>query len=71
MTYRIVKGFPLVRDHFGEVDFEPDGDGTLIIWRCRLQSRIPGLGGPIRRAVTRMFARALDGLAAQRFPDRP
>jgi uncharacterized protein YndB with AHSA1/START domain len=68
MTYRIVKGFPLVRDHFGEVDFEPDGDGTLVIWRCRFASRIPGLGGPIRRALTRMFGRALDGLAAQRFP---
>jgi len=71
MTYRIVKGFPLIRGHFGEVDFEPDGDGTLVVWRCRFESRIPGLGGVIRRALTRMFGRALDGLAAWRFPDRP
>jgi uncharacterized protein YndB with AHSA1/START domain len=70
MTYRIVKGFPVIRGHFGEVDFEPDGDGTLIIWRCRFESRIPGLGGLIRRIVTRMFARALEGLAEKRFPER-
>jgi uncharacterized protein YndB with AHSA1/START domain len=69
MTYRIVKGFPIVRDHFGEVLFEPEGDGTLIVWRCRFESRAPGLGGIIARAITRMFRGALDGLAEKRFPD--
>lgn len=70
MTYTIVKGFPLVRDHFGEVDFEPEGAGTRVIWRCRFESRIPFLGSPIAGAITRMFGRVLDGLAAARFPDR-
>lgn len=70
MTYTIVKGFPLIRDHFGEVSFEPEGDGTLVIWRCRFTSRIPFMGGVIRSALSRAFARALDGLARHRFPDR-
>lgn len=69
MTYRIVKGFPVIRGHFGEVGFEPDAGGTLVTWRCRFESRIPGLGGLIRRVVARMFARALDGLAEKRFPE--
>jgi uncharacterized protein YndB with AHSA1/START domain len=70
MTYTIVKGFPLIRDHFGEVDFEPEGSGTLVIWRCRFVSRVPFLGGVIRNTLSRMFGRALDGLAQHRFPDR-
>jgi uncharacterized protein YndB with AHSA1/START domain len=70
MTYRIVKGMALIRDHFGEVDFEPCEGGTLVTWRCRFESRVPGLGGLIRLAVQRVFTRALDGLAAQRFPER-
>ena len=70
MTYTIVKGFPLIRDHFGEVDFEPERGGTRVTWRCRFVSRLPFLGGVIRRVLTRMFSGALDGLAAQRFPDR-
>ena len=55
---------------FGEVDFEPEGDGTRITWRCRFESRVPFLGGVIARVLTRMFGKALDGLAAARFPDR-
>ena len=69
MTYTIVKGFPLIRNHFGEVDFEPEGDGTLVIWRC-FESRVPFIGGLIRNTFARMFGRALDGLASHRFPDR-
>jgi uncharacterized protein YndB with AHSA1/START domain len=70
MTYKIVKGFAVIRDHFGEVEFEPYGGGTLVTWRCRFASRVPGLGGVLRRAVTRLFTKALEGLAEQRFPER-
>jgi uncharacterized protein YndB with AHSA1/START domain len=69
MTYRIVKGFPLIRDHLGEVEFAPEGGGTLVVWRCRFASRVPGVGGLLRRALERAFARALDGLA-RRFGER-
>jgi uncharacterized protein YndB with AHSA1/START domain len=70
MTYRIVGGLPLLRDHLGEVEFAPDGDGTLVAWRCRFESRIPGLGGLLRRGIARAFRGALDGLARRRFPER-
>lgn len=69
MTYRILGGGLPLRDHLGEVDFEPEGDGTRIVWRCRFASRVPGLGGLFRFFITRLFRRALEGLAKQRFPD--
>jgi hypothetical protein len=56
-----------MRDHLGEVRLEPDGDGTLLVWRCRFESGIPGLGGVMRRLIGRLFERALEGLARQRF----
>jgi len=69
MLYRVVKGGPLLRDHLGEVTLEDDGDGTLLVWRCRFRPGLPGLGVPLRALITRMFRRALEGLARQRFPD--
>lgn len=69
MTYRIVSGGLPIRDHFGEVDFEPEGDGTRIRWRCRFESKIPGLGPLLRVLVARLFRGVLEGLARERFPD--
>jgi len=70
MTYRIVSGGLPMRDHLGEVLFEPDGAGTRVVWRCRFASRVPGLGGIQQRLVTRFFRAALEGLARRHFPDR-
>ena len=58
-----------IRDHMGEVHFEPDGDGTRLVWRCHFNSRIPGLGGAIRWFIARMFRNALESLARRHFPD--
>lgn len=69
MTYRIVKGLLPLRDHFGEVDFTPEGDGTRVVWRCRFESRVPGLGPLLRVVIAQLFRRVLDGLARHRFPD--
>lgn len=71
MAYRIVRGGLPMKNHLGEVHFEPDGDGTRVIWRCRFESKIPGLGGLMRSFITRIFRNALEGLARQRFPDGP
>jgi SAM-dependent methyltransferase/uncharacterized protein YndB with AHSA1/START domain len=65
MTYRVVRGGLPMKDHLGEVVLEPDGAGTRLVWRCRFDSRIPGLGAPLRWLVTRVFERALAGLAAR------
>ena len=70
MTYRLVSGGLPMKDHLGEVTFEPDGEGTRVVWRCRFDSRIPGLGGLLQRFVTRFFESALEGLARRHFPDR-
>lgn len=63
MTYRIVRGGLPIKDHFGEVVFEPREGGTLVTWRCQFDSRIPGLGGVFRAVITRLFRNGLRGLA--------
>jgi uncharacterized protein YndB with AHSA1/START domain len=63
MTYRVVRGGIPMRDHLGEVDLEAQGDRTLLTWRCRFDSRIPGLGGLFRALITRLFRNALEQLA--------
>lgn len=63
MTYRVVKGGIPIKDHLGEVLFEPHARGTLVTWRCQFTSRVPGLGGAFRLLITRLFRTALRGLA--------
>ncbi len=69
MTYRVVKGGLPMKDHLGEVRFEPDGEGTRVVWSCRFESRIPGAGALMRLAVTKVFRDALEGLARHHVPD--
>jgi hypothetical protein len=69
MTYRVVRGGPPLKNHLGEVCFEPDGEGTRVVWRCRFDSRIPGLGWLLRLGISKIFRDALDGLARRSFPD--
>lgn len=64
MTYRVLRGGIPIRDHLGEVDFSEEEGGTRIVWRCRFESKIPGLGSAFRWLVTTVFRRALAGLAA-------
>jgi uncharacterized protein YndB with AHSA1/START domain len=71
MTYRVLKGGLGMKNHLGEVLFEPAGNGTRITWRCRFDSKIPGLGWMMRLIVIRVFRDALDGLAQHSFPDDP
>ena len=71
MTYRVVKGGLPMKDHLGEVLFEALGEGTRITWRCRFDSRVPGLGPFMRLFIARFFRTALQGLAQHSFPDTP
>lgn len=71
MTYRVVKGGLGMKNHLGEVFFDPAGDGTKITWRCRFDSKVPGFSRIMRGIVTRVFRDALDGLARHCFPDDP
>jgi uncharacterized protein YndB with AHSA1/START domain len=68
MTYRVIRGGIPMRDHFGEVRFEPHPRGTRVLWRCQFESSIPGLGGLFQFFITRLFRNALAGLARQPFP---
>ena len=65
MTYRVIAGPLPLKDHLGEAVLEPDGSGTRLTWRCRFRPSVPGTGWLLRRVITRVFARALEGLAAR------
>jgi len=62
MTYTVVKGGIPIKDHLGEVVFEDQGDGTLVRWNCRFNSKIPGLGWLWKLVVGKIFRDALGGL---------
>jgi uncharacterized protein YndB with AHSA1/START domain len=63
MTYRVTAGSFPIRNHHGEVELEPVGEGTRLIWRCRFESKIPGLGALLQRYVSWTFSRSLAGMA--------
>lgn len=71
MTYRVIRGGPPMKNHLGEVVLTPDAGGTRLVWRCRFDSKIPGLGGLLKLLLTRVFNNALAGLEKNFFPDRP
>jgi uncharacterized protein YndB with AHSA1/START domain len=60
MEYRIVAGAP-VRDYHGEIQVEPLGSGSRVVWRVRFLPKVPGTGWLLER----VFRRAL-GLLIQR-----
>jgi hypothetical protein len=64
--YRVIKGLP-VSCYTAEVAVEPcimvnGKTGTRVHWEVRFRSRIPGLGGLVRRALHRKISGALLGL---------
>ncbi|HTO68800.1 MAG TPA: SRPBCC family protein [Myxococcota bacterium] len=69
MEYRVVAGVP-IRDHLGEVRFEPDGAGTRVLWNIRFRPLVPGTGWLLRRVLTQqlqgMLARLSEHFAATR-----
>jgi uncharacterized protein YndB with AHSA1/START domain len=62
MDYRVVQGPVPLRDHHGEVHFEPEGSGTRVTWRVSFRSAIPGLGWILTRGLRVLFARMLASL---------
>lgn len=62
MGYRLVAGAP-VRDHAGEVRFEPDGAGTRVTWTVRFRPLVPGTGWLVRRMLERGLRDVLTALA--------
>jgi uncharacterized protein YndB with AHSA1/START domain len=71
-AYRIVRGGLPMKNHYGEVFFEPDGDGTLVTWRCRFESGLPlpGSGWLMQKFIEKIFRDGLEGLSRKHFPDR-
>jgi uncharacterized protein YndB with AHSA1/START domain len=62
LGYRLVAGAP-VRDHAGEVRFEPDAAGTRVTWTVRFRPLVPGTGWLLRRVLERGLRDVLTALA--------
>lgn len=62
MAYRLVAGVP-VRDHAGEVRFEPDGSGTRVTWSVRFRPLVPGTGWLVKAMLERGLRDVLSHLA--------
>jgi uncharacterized protein YndB with AHSA1/START domain len=69
MTYHVLRGGLPMKNHYGEVVLSPEDGGTRLTWRCRFDSKVPGLGGLMKLIVTRVFRTALAGLATHSFPE--
>jgi uncharacterized protein YndB with AHSA1/START domain len=61
-AYRLIAGVP-IRDHSGEVRFEPDAAGTRVVWTVRFRPLVPGTGWLIGSILSREIRSALAGLA--------
>jgi uncharacterized protein YndB with AHSA1/START domain len=60
MAYRVVRGGFPIKDHRGDVRFEPHPRGTRIVWSVELGSRIPFTAGVVARLVGVVFRKLLD-----------
>ena len=62
MSYRLSAGLP-IRDHAGEIELEPAGDGTALRWTVRFRPSVPGTGWLLRAALERGVRDVCDRLA--------
>ncbi|HEY8087403.1 MAG TPA: SRPBCC family protein [Polyangiaceae bacterium] len=60
MAYRIVRGGFPIKNHRGDVRFEPHARGTRIVWSVEFESRIPLSERALGRFLGRMFRTLLD-----------
>ena len=67
MVYRLVGGIPVVRDHEGEVVFEPFGENTRVVWRVRFRPLIPGTGWLLETVLRPQLQSILDRLVTYPF----
>jgi hypothetical protein len=61
-SYHHLRPLPL-RDYRGDVDLEPAGTGTKIVWAVRFRPRYPGTGWIWRLGIRKMLAAMAAGLA--------
>jgi len=66
MEYRLTAGVP-IREHRGEVRFEPSSGGTRIDWTVEFRPLIPGTGRLLRWVFERALRGVLTRLAAYPF----
>ena len=67
--YHLIDGLPM-KNYDATVELTPDADGTVIRWRSEFDSKIPGLGGLIRKRMQALFddvtQRLADAAATER-----
>ena len=62
-AYELVSGLPL-RDYRADIELEPDGDGTLVRWRCSFTPKLAGTGWLFRSFLAVVLGHCARGIAA-------
>lgn len=63
LSYALLSGLP-VRDYRADIDLTPTADGgSSIRWHTTFASKVPGLGGILRRALEKATRGFVAGLA--------
>jgi uncharacterized protein YndB with AHSA1/START domain len=58
IAYKITKGSPL-KNHWGEMRFTPEGDGTHLHYEISFSSKIPGVDFIVAQGLKRNIAKGL------------
>ncbi|MFP5219842.1 MAG: SRPBCC family protein [Actinomycetes bacterium] len=64
IEYRITKGSPL-KDHVGVMRFSTVGSGTRLDYTIEFDSKVPGAGGALKRAIEKNVRSGLAQMAAE------
>ena len=70
LRYRVVAGLP-IRDHTGEVEFEPSDAATRLTWTIRFRPLVPGTGRLARWALQKALQNTLQRLSEDLAPQTP
>lgn len=63
-SYTVLSGAPM-RDHIGNADLSPEGDGTKIVYAVHLTPTLPVIGGAVVLVIKQAVNRLLDGVTKE------
>jgi uncharacterized protein YndB with AHSA1/START domain len=63
-SYTVLSGAP-IRDHIGNADLSPEGEGTKVVYAVHMTPTVPLAGGLITLVIKRAISRLLDGVSKE------
>jgi uncharacterized protein YndB with AHSA1/START domain len=63
-SYTVLSGAP-IRDHIGNADLSPEGDGTKIVYAVHMTPTVPVVGAAVVFVIKQAVNRLLDGVTKE------